>query len=50
LGSTITLCERSSETSTAEFPSFKFKRLCLGHSRKNVPKGTPIKRDVFEMS
>jgi hypothetical protein len=32
LGSTIVLCERASETTIGEFPSFKFKRPCFGHS------------------
>jgi len=30
LGSTITLCERASETLIVEFPNFKFKRLVDG--------------------
>ena len=50
LGSTIALFERASEMTIGEFPSFKFKRSYFGRSQKSAPKGTPIKRDVSEMS
>jgi hypothetical protein len=50
LGSTIALFERASKTKIGELPSFKFKRPYFGLSQKSVPKGTPIKRGVSEIS